>query len=126
MGDRNAMSAVTLQEIADLVAGRLKVPVAAMRGLRRGPGVGDEASARTARNVVVVLARRHTTQSYPQIADFFALVQGTSTNDRLRDVVATEARWTAGELSGAVEDVERQIDALHEKRMNERDRKVRV
>ncbi len=119
------MSAVTVQEIADLVAIRLKVPVAAMRGINRGHPLGvAEDRARWARNAVIVLARRHTQTTWRDLLGYFALQSGTTATDRFRALLAREQEWRRddGELDRAIEDVERQIDALHEKRMAERDR----
>lgn len=121
------MSAVTLSEIADLTAARLRVPVAAMRGLSRGRASDAEiARVRTARNVVIVLARRHTQASFPTIASFFGLALHGSTRHRLREVVSgAEPGWLSAdaELHAAVEEIEQQIDALHERRLALRDRR---
>lgn len=118
------MSAVTLQEIADLVAARLKMPVASMRGLRGNSA--ETRSAMRARLVVVVLARRHTLSTYPTLAAFFNLAPGNRNDDRMRDAVRTEEAWRGAdpELDWAIEDIEQQIDALHERRMTTRDRMV--
>ena len=118
------MSAVTLSEIADLVAGKLKVPVAFMRGLTKGRASDAEVARwRRARNVVVVLARRHTQVSYATIASFFGL---SPTAHRLDEAVAgADPGWISDdpELHWAVEEIEQQIDALHERRMAMRDRR---
>jgi hypothetical protein len=123
------MSAVTLNEIADLAAARLKVPVAAMRGINRGHPVGvAEDRARRARNVVIVLARRHTQASFRELLAFFTLQTSGSAIDRMRLLVSREAEWRGddGELDAAIEEIERQIDALHERRMAQRDSHGRV
>lgn len=125
------MSAVTLQEIADLVAGRLGVSVSQMRGLMRGRSSDDGvARRRMARNIVVLLARRHTQASYPVLAGFFHMVSNRMACDRMSEMVRTaEPGWLSAdpELHWAVEEIEQQIDALHERRMTARDRKaVRV
>lgn len=122
------MSAVTLQEIADLVAAALKVPVSAMRGLKKGSAASEHiARARTARNVVIVLARRHTQLNFVVIAGFFGLAVHGTLRDRLAEIVDTaEPGWLSDDpcLHGSVEEVEQQIDALHDRRIAERDRKV--
>jgi hypothetical protein len=120
------MSAVTLQEIADLVADRLRVPVASMRGLARGkPSDATVAGARLARNVVIVLARRHTQATFAGLAAFFDMALHGSIKGRLSEIVTTaEPGWLSGdpELHWAVEEIEQQIDALHERRLALRDR----
>lgn len=120
------MSAVTLQEIADLVAGKLGVPVALMRGLSKGnPADAAIARARIARNVVIVLARRHTLASYPTLGAFFTMAVSSSLTQRLGEVVETaEPGWLTDDpvLHWQVEEIEQAIDALHERRMAARDR----
>lgn len=119
------MSAVTLVEIADMVAAQLRVPVADMRELRKGRTSDAETEhARRARNVVLALARRHTQVSLRAMAAFFHL--SATTVDRVAEVAKDPDRWLAGsaETRRAVEIIEQQIDALHERRLATRDRCV--
>ncbi|MGE0022494.1 MAG: hypothetical protein AB7S70_02560 [Hyphomicrobium sp.] len=121
------MSAVTLQEIADLVAERLRVPLAEMRGVGRDPGRNAETRrVRDARDVVVILAWRHTGARMTQIIVFFGLSTCSPTYRRLSDVIERAEGWLNGnpDLAHAVEEIEQQIDALHERRLALRDRKV--
>lgn len=119
------MSAVTLVEIADLVAGRMGVAVAAMRGFRKGRATdADIRWAQAARAVVVILAHRHTQASLTQMAHFFGLAP-SGARVRFGEMIDCQKGWLAGnpEIAAAVDDVEQQIDALHERRISVRDRK---
>jgi hypothetical protein len=116
------MSAVTLLEIAEFVAAKFSVPLADMRELRKGRTSDAETErARRARNVVIALAKRHTKVSLRAMAAFFHL--SLATVDRVAAVANEPDRWLAGdaETRSAVEIVEQQIDALHERRLALRD-----
>lgn len=122
------MSAVTLQEIGEFVASRLRVSVSLMQsGVKRGRFADDEQTRlRDARNIVLVLACRHTQASRASIVAYLGIKPGGGMWDRIADVIEFEADWRAADraVNAAIEDIEQQIDALHERRMAERDRNI--
>jgi len=122
------MSAVTLQEIAELVALKRKVTIADMRGIaKRRMSEFDKARAMAARDVAIILAWRHTQSRLGRLGDFFAFAEGGSRNIRINEIIERGSTWIAGDppLAADVEAIE-QIDALHDRRMRERDRKQGV
>lgn len=125
------MSAVTLQEIADLVAAKLAVPLAHMRGIASNRQLSEahKERARAARNVAIVLAWRHTATRLSAVGRFFDMAGGGNLMQQLNTIIETASLRIGGDaaLASAVEEIEQAIDALHERRMAMRDRKaVRV
>jgi hypothetical protein len=115
------MSAVTLPEIAVLVAQEMGVSLAKVRQ-PAGPKIRQTPEQRrfaVARNVILVLALKHTTTTWPELARYFN--QASTAGFKYRGVVTVqESRtWITGKLAREVERVEEQIDALHESRTAE-------
>jgi hypothetical protein len=115
------MSAVTLQEIAELVEGQLKVTLAQMRWGAKRMSEAEKERTRHACRVVVLLGWRHTEMSLASITNFLAIQLSPEALQATAAIVDTAASWSPP-LAADIEAIEQQIDAKHERRMALRDR----
>lgn len=110
------MSNVTIEEIAGLTAAEFNVAVADMQARFHVGGRNPERPpALVARNIAMWLARRHTQMTYKRIGAFFGIGRAES----VREYALAAGSWRKVNLNirEAVERIERNIDDIHEARL---------
>lgn len=112
------MSNVTLEEIALACARAFGVTVQGMKEVnwKSGTGTKTPPPEMTARNAAIWIARKHTRHLYRDIAESLGLSSKQNGRAAQRAAESFDLRLATGKLDEIIEDIEDEIDALHEAR----------